>query len=491
MAEKIIGREEELTTLEECFYSNKPEFLAIYGRRRIGKTLLIRTFFEGKKITFLNTTGTLNGLMKEQIANFTRRIGEAFYQGAELKNVTNWNDAFKLLNDAINTAPPKKKIVLFFDEFPWMATKNSKILQSLDYFWNQYWSRDQRIKLIICGSSATWIIKKIINNKGGLHNRITRTIHLEPYNLRDTKRFLTYLGVSLNNRQITQIYMVTGGVPYYLSFIKKGLSASQNIEKLAFQRKSFLLGEFENLFAALFEDAETYISIVRAIAQHRYGIDQKKLFSKIKGLSKGGRNSDKLKALEDANFIIRFVPHLHSKKGIYYKVIDEYTLFYFNWIEPIKETLAARTMKNNYWSSIQSMPEWYSWAGYAFEAICYKHIPQISEALGMESTAIPNTWRYNPTKTSNIQGAQIDLLFDRKDDSITVCEIKYTDQPFEIDKKYAKQLAQKIDVFKQVTRTDKQLFLAIVSANGLKQTVYSEEMVNAVVTLNNLFTNMK
>ena len=212
--------------------------------------------------------------------------------------------------------------------------------------------------------------------------------------------------------------MAMGGIPYYLSYVKRGLTATQNIGNLAFHRKSFLLEEFDNLFSALFEDAAVYISIVRVMASCRYGIQQEELFDQIKDLSKGGRGTDKLKALEDAGFIARFKPHLHNKKGIYYKVIDEYTLFYFRWIEPLKETLLTRGMRKNYWDSIQNTPEWYSWAGYSFEAICYKHILQISEALNMSPTAIPNTWRYTPLKDEKEKGAQIDLLFDRKDNAM-------------------------------------------------------------------------
>lgn len=487
MLEKIIGREKEKATLHELLASKKAEFLAIYGRRRVGKTMLIRHFFKlQKNIVFLNVTGILNGSLKDQIINFTQQIGETFYKGAKLKNGKNWQETFQVLHDAIKSIPSNKKIVLFLDEFPWMATKNSKLLQNLDYFWNQYWSSDSRIKLVICGSSAAWIINKIINNKGGLHNRITRTIHLEPYNLHDTKHFLESYGIRLNHQQIAELYMVLGGVPYYLSYIKKGLSSAQNIEQLAFSRKSFFIEEFNNLFSALFEDADLYISIVREIAKHHYGIEQEELFSKINTFSKGGRGSDKLKALEDASFIIRFKPHLHSKKGIYYKIIDEYTLFYFHWIEPLKDTLLSRGMKDGYWTSIQSTPEWYNWAGYAFEAICYKHIFEIRDALQLSPTAIANTWKYTPLKQTDEQGAQIDLLFDRKDNAITLCEIKYTSKSFEITKSYAAQLNCKIKIFKSVTRTSKQIFLVLISASDLKKNSYSE-MIDNVVTLDDLY----
>lgn len=487
MKEKIIGREKEQALLDKTFLSKKPEFLAIYGRRRIGKTLLIRLFFKSKKNSvFFNSTGMLKGSLQDQISNFTQQIGDVFYQGAQLQIKKSWRETFKILNDAIKSITENKKIILFFDEFPWMATKNSKLLQNLDYFWNQHWSNDSRIKLIICGSSASWIIKNIINNKGGLHNRITHTIHLEPYTLYETKKFLSHHGITLNHRQIAEIYMSIGGIPYYLSYIKKGLSSAQNIEELAFRKKSFLMEEFNNLFSALFEDAEIYISIVREIASCHYGMEQEALFNRIKTFSKGGRGSEKLKALEDAGFIIRFKPHLHSKKGVYYKVIDEYTLFYFHWIEPLRETLNARGMRKNYWLSIQSTPEWYNWTGYAFEAICYKHLVEISDALMLSPTAIANTWKYSPIKNTTEKGAQIDLLFDRKDDAITVCEIKYSLKAFEVTKSYAEQLTKKIDVFKKVTNTEKNIFLALISANGLKINKNSD-IVDNVVTLDSLF----
>ncbi len=485
----IIGRKAELNLLKKMLSSKTAEFLAIYGRRRIGKTFLIRSFFEDKKVFFFNVTGVQNGPLEEQIRHFTKEIGRVFYHGAQLKEGKNWDSAFEMLTDAFKSLSKANKIVLFFDEFPWMATKNSRLLQTLEYYWNQHWSRDKRIKLIICGSSASWIIEKIVNNKGGLYNRITRNIYLEPFNLKDTRLFLSSLGVKLNNEQILQIYMATGGVPYYLSKVERGLSASQNIEKLAFDRKSFLVEEFDNLFSSLYDDHETYIKIVRLIAKRRYGIGQEELLAHLGKAFHGNVGLKRLKDLQDASFIIAFKPHFHSRKGIYYKAIDEYTLFYLDWIEPIKSTLLTKGSMKGYWEKQQSSPAWYSWSGYAFESVCYKHLSQISRALNMSPTAIPNTWRYTSKKgAQEEQGAQIDLLFDREDDAITICEIKYTDKPYVIDKQEAAKLRQKIAVFKAKTRTKKQIFLAIISANGLKKTVYSEDMVDGLVTLDDLFT---
>ncbi len=368
------------------------------------------------------------------------------------------------------------------------AYHRSKLLRALEYYWNRHWSHDERIKLIICGSAASWIMKNIINNKGGLHNRLSRVIHLEPLNLHETRDFLRSRGIKLNQKHITEIYMVTGGIPYYLTHIDEVSSSSQIIEEIAFTKNSFFLKEFENLYASLFEDAEVYIELVRKIASKTYGIGQVELFEAIGSSSKGGTTIKKLKELENAGFIISFTPYKRRKKGIYYKIIDEYTLFYFHWIEPIKETLLTRGLQKGYWLEAHQTAAWHHWAGYAFEAICYKHLVQIAKALSISPASVSYSWRHIPKKGSEEQGAQIDLLFDRNDHAITLCEIKYTEHPFVIDKSYAQKLNQKIEVFKKITKQDVQIFIAFVSATGLKKTMYSEEMVTqSVVTLDDLF----
>lgn len=245
--------------------------------------------------------------------------------------------------------------------------------------------------------------------------------------------------------------------------------------------------EFETLFASLFENHEPYIDIVKKIASRRYGIGQEELFHALPNITKGKGGLNRLRALEQTGFIQSFKPSFTLKKGIYYRVIDEFTIFYFKWIEPIRQTLLEKEIRKGYWEKMMQSASWYSWSGYAFESICYRHLNQISIALGLSPTAIPNVWKSIPKKGQKEQGAQIDLFFDRDDDAITICEIKYTDDPFGIDKAYAEKLKQKIAVFKRVTATPKQIFLAMVSANGIRETMYSEEMLDGVVTLDDLF----
>ncbi|MBS0655888.1 MAG: ATP-binding protein, partial [Verrucomicrobia bacterium] len=430
----FYGREEERATLQKIYQSKTPEFVALYGRRRVGKTYLVRNAFSRiKDGLFFYVTGTKNGKLSEQIQNFTEEIGNTFIQqGLRLEVKKNWRDTFRLLTDQIQ-ASTKKKIVLFFDEFPWMVTRKSALLQTLEYFWNRHWSTDPRVKLIICGSSSGWILKHIINNTEGLYNRVTERIHLEPFNLQQTKGYLLSRRIKLTDKQIADLYMVLGGIPHYLDQIKSGLSTVQIVEELAFKKKGFLVTEFKNLYATLFGTADGHVELARIISKHHYGIGQDELAEKSHHFKSGGRLSDCLEDLIEAGFIERFTPFTHKKKGITYKMTDEYSLFYFRWIEPIKETLLDKGMRKGYWEGLQRSSAWQSWAGYAFESLCYKHIPQISIALDLSPTAIPYAWHYISVRGSEDSGSQIDLLFDRDDNVITVCEIKYTEKPFEID----------------------------------------------------------
>jgi hypothetical protein len=485
----VIGRKKEQFLLESAFQSQTSELIALYGRRRVGKTYLIRnTFMHRKDTIFFTVTGMKDGTKSQQLENFRKQVATAFYQPhSRIENPLNWFNALDMLRQEIQ-ASSSAKIVLFFDEFPWMVTKKSELLTAFEYFWNEHISQDARVKVIICGSSAGWIIKNIVNNRGAFYNRMTRKIQLEPFNLAQTKEFLTYREVTLNLKQITHLYMVLGGIPFYLSHVQPGLSAVQTIADLAFDKSSFLLEEFENLYATLFDDSAGHIALARAIAIHRHGISQADLAKILPHVHSGGTLVKWLTDLEQAGFIKRFIPFEAQKKGIYYKLIDEYSLFYFRWIEPIKSSIQSIGMKKEYWETIQQTPAWHNWAGYAFEALCYKHVFQIMDALKISPTAIPHTWRYVPRSGSKEDGAQIDLLFDRTDNTITLCEIKYTNTPFTIDKAYAAKLSKKMDVFTKHTKTQKLILFDLISAQGLKHSRYSD-MISATCTLEDLFKN--
>lgn len=488
MVNKIIGRVKEIITLREAFESKRPEFIAIYGRRRIGKTYLINNFFSNQDCLYFHMVGTQNDRMSAQLEHFTKELSRVFYNDEPIQNAKSWGEAFERLNKAIDLRyrAQQQKVVIFFDELPWIATPKSKFLESLEYVWNRFWGDLPYIKLIICGSSASWIIKKIIHNKGGLYNRVTKTIILRPFLLNETKEYLESLECRYKPHQILEIYMALGGVPFYLKEIKKGSSAMQNINNICFRPDGLLFNEFNDIFKSLYNNAEEYIEIIRVAAKTRCGISRAELESKCKLSKKGGSFTDKLKSLEDAGFILSFLPFNHSHRGIFYKVIDEYSLFYLYWIEQEHKTLLKIEADNNYWQNKYKTPAWHSWSGYAFESVCYKHLSNIRIVLDIPYDSQASTWQYI-AKNSVENGAQIDLLFDRKDNVFTLCEIKYTDEPFVITKEYARNLLNKEDVFIKQTKTTKQIFIALISASGLKDNTNSESIINGVVTAEDLF----
>jgi AAA+ ATPase superfamily predicted ATPase len=485
----LIGRQKEKTLLSNIIHSSVAEFLVVYGRRRVGKTFLIETYFEKQECLFFHIVGVRKGALKEHLKAFSTEIGRVFYSGAKIESAMTWMQAFEALSNAITSRKEAGPFLLFLDEFPWLSTPRSGLLKALEYYWNRFWKNDSRIKLIVCGSSASWIIKKIIHHKGGLHNRITQKINLKPFNLLETKLFLDKAEINLTHQQVLELYFVMGGVPYYLSQLKRGLSVAENINNLCFQKEGLLFDEFSKLFASLFNESDAYEELIRIIARSRHGISREDIENSSKQTKKGGTLTKRLRDLESTGFIKEFLPVGHSKKGLYYRVIDEYSLFYLQWIEPEKHNIELDIEDNQFWLDLIKSSNHQSWRGYAFESVCYKHIGDIKKALNIKVSSKMGAWRYTPRIGSVEQGVQIDLLFDRQDDAVTLCEIKYSDRPFVIDKSYAEVLKRKASVFREITRSKKQIFIVLIAANGVKQNTYSKDLIASVVTMEALFSN--
>lgn len=484
MNESMIGRKQELKILEEALLSKSAEFIAIYGRRRVGKTYLIKQFFGDQGGIYFEQTGNDENV-KSQLKNFSESLSKAFYKNADMAIKTNWMDALRQLTVAIENTPKNKRITIFFDELPWLATKKSGFLKALEYFWNTQWSNRKKLILIVCGSAASWMLRKIVHAKGGLHNRITVNIPLLPFSLSDVYLYLNYRGNHFNENQALQFYMVMGGIPHYLKNIRKSQSVSQNINALCFQKGGFLFEEFNKLFHSLYEEPDIYIQIIRAISKKRGGISREDMIQSIKNVTDGGTLNVKLQSLEEAGFISTFLPLGHSRRGIHYRLIDEYTIFYLHWIEPYKKKTRP-TANDTHWASIMRTPSWHAWAGYAFEALCMKHVNKIKEALGIHNIqSYCGDWRYIPEKGD--AGAQIDLLFDRDDGCVTLCEIKHTDKAFVITKDYAEELERKRKIYKEITRTKKQITWCLITSNGVVKNSYCLDLISHVVHLTDFF----
>jgi len=476
---KIIGRKEEMKLLGDALASKKAGLVAIYGRRRVGKTYLIHTYFEDR-IAF-ELTGQYKASLKTQLQQFSKELQDATGSALALKSPDSWVDAFHALEQYLATKDKRKKWVIFFDELPWLDGRKSGFLSAFEHFWNTWASRQSNMLIVVCGSAASWMIRNIAGDKGGLHNRITQKIKLVPFTLTETEQYMKYLGNPMDRYQIIQLYMAFGGIPPYLDTAGKGNSAQQAIEKSCFSKDGLLRGEFTNLYDSLFDMADNHITVVRALADTTRGLTRQEIIDTCK-LSSGGRTTEMLEELEESGFIASYLPFGKSTKDAVYRLVDEFSIFYLKFMDE------RRTTGKGAWPKLSAGASYIIWSGMAFEAVCLKHVEQIKEALNIGSYKTEEgIWRYVPAKGKKEKGAQIDLLIDRSDKSINICEMKFYNDKYAIDKSYAGELQQKLDVFKDKTNTKKTLYLTMITTYGLKENVYAEQLVKKSLTMDALF----
>ena len=470
---KIIGRTFEQQKLTEIIESGKAEFVAIYGRRRVGKTFLVKEFFDNQFAFY--ATGLANSNTKTQLVNFSIFLNKSFNK--ELKTPKNWLDAFNILQTELSGIQGDK--IIFIDELPWFDTKKSDFLTGLEFFWNSWASTQSDLKLFVCGSAASWMINKLIRNKGGLYNRVTQRIKIEPFSLQETEVFLESKNIYVDRYQILNLYMVMGGIPYYLEQIKKGQSVTQNIENICFEETGLLKSEFQFIFSSLFDNSERHEQLLRKIYSLGTHATRHNLVTQLQLIS-GGAITIKLNELEESGFIKSYVPFGINKTKKIYIVSDYYTLFYFKFIEH------SGKFESGNWTNRINDSSVNAWAGLAFEQICRDHIKNIKKALGIEGIySETSTWSKKADEDSS--GAQIDLIIDRKDRVINLCEIKYSVNSFEITKAYDLNLRNKIGVFKESTKTKKAVFMTMITTFGLVKNQYSRSIVQNELTMDNLF----
>ena len=470
----IIGRKEEQQILHSAAQSENSEFVAVYGRRRVGKTYLIRETF-GYKFTFQHT-GLAKGNTKEQLFSFAISLRDAGYDDCPIPK--SWLEAFSLLSAYLKNSTDEKKIV-FLDELPWMDTPRSNFISAFEHFWNGWASARKDIVLIICGSATSWIINKVINDHGGLHNRVTKQIALQPFTLKECEMFAQSKGLEMSRYQLAECYMVFGGIPYYWSLLEKGLSLAQNIDKIIFAKNGKLSNEFNQLYASLFKSPEQYIDIVTALGKKKVGMTREEIIAATDKYSNGAL-SKVLDELEYCGFIRKYNGFDKKSKQAIYQLIDNYTLFYFKFIQQNENN------DEHFWSASIDSAMHRAWSGLAFERLCMAHTQQIKAALGIAGV-LSNvySWRKEADETSD--GAQIDLLIDRKDQVINLCEMKYSLSEYIIDAEYEQKLRNKKSVFIDTTNTRKAVHLTMVTTFGIKANAHSGIVQNEI-TLEDLFS---
>lgn len=472
--DKIIGRQEERKCLNQYMKSGKAEFVAVYGRRRVGKTFLIKKHFNYKFDFYMS--GTIDAPKQVQLSNFRDGLVNAGLVGAKMPD--NWQEAFQMLRQLLDSKMDRRRrCVVFIDEIPCLDTPKSGFVGALDNFWNTWGSDHSNFMLIVCGSATSWIVDNIIDNHGGLHNRITHEMHLRQFSLGEVEQYLDAYGFVYDRYAICQLYMAVGGVPYYLSLLDNSKSVAQNIDSLFFGASAQLKNEFERLFKSLFRYSENYVQVMEALASAPSGLVRDEIASKAK-ISSGSRLTLILRDLENCDFIRHFRTRgkkIRTNQHIY-QVVDMFTMFYFKFCR-------RETTDEDFWSKTFKTSIATSWQGLAFERVCMLHIGQITKALGINKI---RTEYYSWRSTASEPKSQIDLAIERADQMINICEIKFCDAPYTISKEEDMKLRIRMSNFKAETGVHYGLLLTLVAPYGISVGKYSGQ-VKDVVTMEELF----
>ena len=476
MSKILVGRKEEISILQEALQSDEAEMVSVIGRRRVGKTFLIKTIY--KEVIDFELTGLQDAPRSEQLRNFAFQLNKFAKPSIPTKPPSDWLDAFMTLITYLETKQKKEKLVIFLDELSWMATHKSGFLRGLSFFWNS-WATNQQIVVVICGSAASWMIQKVVNHRGGLHNRITKRIRLEPFTLAETEAYLKGRKVFYDRYQIVLLYMAMGGIPHYLKEVKSARSAIQNIEQICFSKKGLLQDEFSRLYPALFANAEKHMEVIKVLSAYKSGITRPMLAQKLT-FKEGGTLKKILEELAYSGFIDTYRPYGKKKKEQLYRLTDEYSLFYLKFIvDNIHEGKDS-------WQQLSQTQIFKTWSGYAFENICFKHIPQIKKTLGISGVYSQSSSFYKKG-TATQKGTQIDLLIDRNDHVINLIEVKFYNETFVLSKQYAAELREKMGVFRRTTATKKYLTWVLLTTFGVNHNQHSLGLVQNVLTLDDLF----
>lgn len=476
MISNIIGREYEKDALARIYSSRQSEFVAVCGRRRVGKTFLIREYFEQDMV--FQSSGIAGGSLQEQLKNFHYTLRR--YDHSATTMPSDWLDAFEMLIAYLESLDNVKRKVVFLDELPWMDTAGAGFVSALEHFWNGWASTRKDIVLIVCGSATSWMMDKLINNHGGLYGRLTYRLVLAPFSLHESETFLKSRGMAFSRYETAELYMILGGIPYYLSLLDERLGVAQNIDRLLFNPNGLLYNEFAMLYRSLFKDSDMYIRVVECLNRRGYGMSRNDI-AEATGMRSGKTLTTVLDNLESCGFIRKYSYYGCSTRKALYQLVDFFTLFYFRF-------LRDSSFRNlQFWSNLQRTPRFYSWAGISFEILAMTHIKQIKQKLGISGVATNlYSWRSRTADGCDGHAAQIDLVIERGDNTVNLCEMKFSEGEFSINKDYDTVLRNKISCFINETKTRKSIQLTFVSSYGLKRNIYSGIAQNEVV-LDDLF----
>ncbi|MBQ9663782.1 MAG: AAA family ATPase [Oscillospiraceae bacterium] len=470
----ITGREEELRLLRQALQDDRSHFIAVYGRRRIGKTFLVREAYE-YRFTFQHA-GLYRRKKNEQLYTFVSALKESGYTPD--RTPQNWLEAFDELKELIRRSTEKKKVI-FIDELSWMDTQGSDLMAALEHFWNAWASARKDIILIVCASATSWMLSKVIHNKGGLYNRLTEQIHLRAFSLAECEALVRQMGLALNREQILQGYMIFGGVPYYWGFLQKGKSLLQNVDRMMFAEDAPLKDEYRYLFASIFRQPDQYLKIMRALGQKKVGMTREELIAAT-GIPNTGDLTKKLTELESCDFIRVYTAYGKKKKDAVYQLMDSFILFYLRFME-------KGQTDEHFWENQRNTPAVNTWMGLAFERVCLNHIEQIKKSLGVSGVLSHiHSWACRQDLSRGIFGSQIDLLIVRNDQVINLCEMKYSGVEFNVTEAFERSLNRKIHDLTVSTGTRYAIHPTLITTYGITGNEHTD-CLQAVITMDDLF----
>lgn len=475
--EPIFARDKEISELESLYKSGRSEFAIIYGRRRIGKTFLINSVFSNR-MSF-HYTGGRNVPQDRQLLNFANAL-QKFSESPFFPVFKDWFEAFNALAKYLESTNRAQKKVIFIDEMPWIDTVNSNFVTALENFWNSWAALRDDILFIACGSATSWMVDKLVDNQGGLHNRITSRIYLRPFYLEECEQYLKGKNCFWERYQIVQCYMILGGIPFYLSLLDPTKPLAENIDNLFFSGNAKLDGEFDELYNALFNSADNYVKVVRILAEKREGLTRQEILDKSK--ISGGTLTKILKNLERCDFIIGYSKFKTASKNVLYRIVDFYTLFYFKHLEN------NRSYDKQYWTHISATNKINAWQGYSFELVCLTHVDQMKKSLGVSGILINCcSWRSN--EDSEFGKAQIDLLLVRPDKTMYVCEMKFAPEDYVITKSEEEKFRRRMAILKAETNTKYSMIPTFVTPYGILRNSHSAFVMNDL-KLEDLFVKL-
>lgn len=472
---EMVGRVQERRCLDRCDGSDKSELVCVYGRRRVGKTFLVEQTL-GPFFAF-HVVGSKDAATSSQLREFGLELTD---RGDPNPNPpADWREAFNRLYKVI-TAPdaprsPHGKAVVFIDEFPWFAKQRSDFLSAFSTFWNRRSTTGQKLLVVICGSATSWVIEHVLESAGDMAARVTESIFLKPFALAETKEYFDSRGFGWDERSLIETQMVFGGLPYFFSLMSPHQSLAQSIDRLCLRPRAQLRDETMILLESTMRRSRLYVELFALLAQHRYGVPKAEAMRLL-----GHSTNQFIKATAEAvkcGYVHEYKNLSKPQNPKYLMLVDPFILFHYRLIEP------AHGDSPRSWADFVADQERYTaWRGNAFEIVCLQHVRQLKSALGIGGVL---TKEYPWASARKAGGAQVDLVIERADRIVNLCEMKFTDAPYELTSAVEQELVRKREVFREETGTRLALKTVLVSAQGTAG--YHDSQIAQIITADDLF----